>query len=410
MNSMAHNKKGRYVVLWSNVFSERDWHRMGLAYFESQGYEPIGVECYDLIYGHAKEGLTSDQHSTYENVTIPESLEELEAFLLTLTPNDLVVNMITLHTHPELYELIRRLDLPYAYVETAQFPWRFCYAHRQPLKQLFKHLSYDLRSMAYRVKRAVQLKIFWGLVTGKYPPARWLLTSGEALIKFMPNQPFSAKSEFIQTVADDIFLLQAKDKENQAPVHLSERPYVVFLDSPFWDHPDFKMTGITPPLDADKYYKALLQMFDRIEQQYNVEIVIAGHPRCDYNDQEKRFGVRRVYAMKTAELVKDSAMVISHVSTAVSFAVHYRKPILFITNDDLEDWRVISVDQAILASWFGQDATNIDALAPDQDIPWPDVDDDDYTRYEASFLGPRDFECGHPFEPLKTAFENSLRT
>ena len=48
------------------------------------------------------------------------------------------------------------------------------------------------------------------------------------------------------------------------------------------------------------------------------------------------FGGRELLQGETARLVNDSSLVIAHYSYAVNFAVLYRKPLIFLTTDELK--------------------------------------------------------------------------
>lgn len=129
-------------------------------------------------------------------------------------------------------------------------------------------------------------------------------------------------------------------------VYESKRQYAVFLDVNIINHPDFDLLSIKK-IDAVNYYKNINDFFSYIEDKYDVDIVIAAHPTLEVSEFNKYNG-RRVVKSKTAELVTYSKFVISHHSTAISFALLAFKPIIFIYNNDIANQLTKNVFRLIL--------------------------------------------------------------
>lgn len=108
--------------------------------------------------------------------------------------------------------------------------------------------------------------------------------------------------------------------------------YFVFLDIYFPAHPDFiGQKRIIKPSE-EIYQKNMNVFFDKIERDLGVDIVVAAHPKANYEDNT--FCGRRIIKYNTAELVRYSEAVITHHSSSISFAVIYDKPLLFITDSE----------------------------------------------------------------------------
>lgn len=108
----------------------------------------------------------------------------------------------------------------------------------------------------------------------------------------------------------------------------------VFLDEFLPFHPDLTMMGVDAPMEAEAYYACLRALFERIEKELNLEVVIAACPRADYDKRPDYFCGRRVVMFKSAELVAQSRLVIAHRSTAVNFAILFRKPLILTATHD----------------------------------------------------------------------------
>lgn len=107
--------------------------------------------------------------------------------------------------------------------------------------------------------------------------------------------------------------------------------YCVFLDEFLPYHPDFDILKIAK-VNAEDYYNSLNSFFDKIESTHNIKVIIAAHPKSDYSNKSS-FLNRCVIKYKTFELVKDCEFVMAHISTSISFAVLFKKPVLFLYNN-----------------------------------------------------------------------------
>jgi len=154
--------------------------------------------------------------------------------------------------------------------------------------------------------------------------------------------------------------------------------YCVFLDDNIIYNTDFKMSNIKTVTET-LYYKSLRAFFDRLENKYNLIVVIAAHPKADYKGNE--FGNREIIKGKTNELVKDCNFAITHYSTSISFAILYKKPIIFIYTNELED---LIYCQTIkhYAHILGASIFNIDKIQSEDDLMQAKIINVNYSKYE----------------------------
>ena len=62
---------------------------------------------------------------------------------------------------------------------------------------------------------------------------------------------------------------------------------------------------------------------DHIENKLKLNVIIAPHPKTKIKDRSSLFGYRKVIGDKTKDLIKNSSLVITRNSTAVSYACYY---------------------------------------------------------------------------------------
>lgn len=126
-----------------------------------------------------------------------------------------------------------------------------------------------------------------------------------------------------------------KFKENENALRVIENKYCVYLDEYLPYHPDFIMFNINT-VNPSEFYNKLNNFFDLIEKKYNIEILIAAHPKAEKYKKNNPFNNRKIFFNRSAELTKNSEFVIMHCSTSVSFAVLNNKPIISLTSDHLK--------------------------------------------------------------------------
>jgi len=126
----------------------------------------------------------------------------------------------------------------------------------------------------------------------------------------------------------DIFL-EAGGREAR-----STQEHIVFLDEYVPFHPDYLDLGIAAPNTAEEYYPKLNQLFDRLEHELKLPVVIAAHPRAKY-ENSAYFDGRRIVGGDTCAMVRKAALVVSHCSTANNFTVIYGKPSLSVLTNGL---------------------------------------------------------------------------
>ena len=118
----------------------------------------------------------------------------------------------------------------------------------------------------------------------------------------------------------DYELFLQKSCENKA----TQLPYAVFLDEDMIHHGDFLHHGIKPPILEEDYYPALNKFFDIVETHLGMKVVFAAHPQSRYDLRPHLLKGRSFVLGKTAELVRDAALVFMHASTSQSYAVLWK--------------------------------------------------------------------------------------
>lgn len=151
-------------------------------------------------------------------------------------------------------------------------------------------------------------------------PPSWLVVGGKASRRGAAIYPLGPATRTIPAHCMDYDLARAF-----RPVSGN---IAVFLDENMGFQRDLSDYGVAAIVETGPYYRSLRQLFDRIERETGVEIVIAANPRSIPGQRDGFFGARRVETGRTAELVAASRFVIAHCSTSIDFAVMFGKPVL----------------------------------------------------------------------------------
>ena len=153
-------------------------------------------------------------------------------------------------------------------------------------------------------------------------------TRGQAIFE---NSNFSLKGNIGINSADyDAFLLTS----GKSTGFIYEKKYAVFLDVFLPFHPDTPLMNLPTINNPEKYFLEMNKFFDIIEENYDVEILIAAHPSAKYTGSE--FDNRKIFEFKTKDLVKNSEFVVSHHSNSISYPILYQKNIIFCYTSNMK--------------------------------------------------------------------------
>jgi hypothetical protein len=309
----------------------RDANRYGIDFFLNRGHKITVIDFTRLLHPETpdvsapqnRDNLAICKISCWEefeqSIPIIENAEL--AFFLTQS-NGISKD----HTRP--LRLLRKLKIPY--VICSPMPYPGLYFHSQGIGSLSR--------VKTLLKRLATINIHNSIVS-RLPP-RWQGIR-EADYMVLPshsprrgNNLVGNDTKIIENHTHDYELyLQEK---NQVGDSLKQ---AVFIDQYLPYHRGF-LELKAGTLDADIYYSTLRRVFDRIEQEYNLKVVIAAHPKTDFPDHLKGFGDREVFYDQTVQLVGKSKLVLGHNSTALSFAVMFKKPVMLLVTKMLNEFDI----------------------------------------------------------------------
>lgn len=157
--------------------------------------------------------------------------------------------------------------------------------------------------------------------------------------------------------------------------------YVVYIDQYLPFHNDFTLRGVQH-IDAETFYRSINLLFEKIEKKYGCEVVIAAHPSSLKYEERDFFCGRKVYYNRTVELISHSMGAITCNSTAISFPVIDKKPILIYTSNDIES-KYSFYNTYLLPQLLDLEVVNIDDCS---EAYFRDVNMQKYEKYKYDYL------------------------
>jgi hypothetical protein len=369
----------KIVFLVSDPFNRRDFERFGIELLQKNGFE---VEVWDM--SNILNPALVKNYSPPDPIDLPYcrvftdkdyALNKLK----TLSSDTFIINFIAyLLKSYYVYKAISVSQAEYAVFMANALP-----SVESSRRSLFYYLK-KLRKVTW--KKLVSLS--HNLVThGFYrlpfawlgvKPASLILAGGEQCLKYPYPTAKTTEVLWAHTFDYDLYL-----KEREVP--FTERPIAVFLDQYLPFHPDFIQMKVQPPLNADKYYPVLNKFFGLVEQELGLKVVIAAHPRSNYEKHPDYFEGREWVRGKTIRLVKESQLVLTHASTALNFANLFCKPVIFMTSHDLDKSGQGHFIRT-MANWFGKEPIFIN---DNSTINWErelTVSASHYDRYRRAYM------------------------
>ncbi len=304
------------------------------AHFDELGIEFLStifhkVELWDispLVISHYQRSFIRDQILS-DKYRIFLNKDELHSSLSTLGSDSFIITPVPYHSKTFFF---------YHFLYKSKIPFAIFTSKRNIDVSLKSSFVSRIQRVTLKgiIRRAFTfLPLFYLAFVRKVPKARFILPVGglraiEELKYGWQKYVVDSTSQIIWTHSHD-YETYLKINKNLLEEH--QKKYFVFLDvfNPF--APEYLALHLDPVVSANEYYQKLRHFFDLIEHEYNVKVIIAAHPRSDYEHHPDYFGGRKVIRRRTAELVKEAEGVICEGSTSVGFGVLYKKPILFIT-------------------------------------------------------------------------------
>ncbi|MEO9963465.1 MAG: hypothetical protein ABJ388_03135 [Alphaproteobacteria bacterium] len=398
----------QYVIFYWHLFSARDWQRFACDAMIARGYTVQVIELGEALENLKFSDFARSDFTSIAQTSRPADKAAVTRVLDQLTPRDLIVTLVPIQPrYLWLHMELGRRGLRYVQLSLGRLPtrpiWRLL--ARDDSRSAVAVFFQSFFHLAYRIKFHLKLIAEMGLDYFRIPPPLLWGRAGSWRDPISTEGVHLWRSEVVELESLDV--AWARAAENTA-TNVPDNAFAVYVDESLHDHPDYAITGIPAPVEKESFFPALRRTFDRIEREQGLEVIVALHPKAHYTPQElaQYFGNRQTISAQTPALIQSAALILLHNSTSVTYAVLYRKPILFLTSHDIDkSW--LRWDLDVRSYWLSQPVHNIDVGESNNlnAIPKPTVNERRYADFECHFLRSPHARAGTAVEIVADRFE-----
>lgn len=355
VNTKVTSKK-TLLLLLKNPFSPRDYERMGIDALR-QRFELSILDCSSWLMPQTM--LRRKVHPPIcDEVVQINSLKAFRRFVAK-TPAGVAMDYVGQFSAQAiiLFHLLKRAGFKIAVLDSGSVA----------LPKEWRRVSLSGRGLVYAYKSRVLSRALNKLGRSLLLRA---LPDQSPDIALVAGTSWKSNPRFVS--AETKILAHSFDYEKfrrvnaEGPVS-GEPGWALYIDENLPSHEDNGELGYEIPVTFERFSISIKRFFDEFEQESGLRIRIAAYPASRSDEYYKKlFGDRDVVFGQTAELIKGAAVVFAHASTAISFAVLWRRPLVFLVSEELRN------------SWYMPWV-----LAPQRVLQAPLVDIDDASARSA---------------------------
>jgi len=264
-------------------------------------------------------------------------------------------------------------------VSQAPAPYMIIYRNAIPvIDRAHFRASFNQRLKLFNLRNSIMNRAPLALLGVK--PADYVVYGGDA--SRISMRLISDKTTDIWSYAESY---EHYKSERAANPCLPTNQTAVFLDQNIGYHPDNSEHGLANSVDPEMVYPNLRRWFDLVEAKTGLRIIVAAHPRANYDAHPGIFGDREIRYGEAAKLVHASSLVMTFYSTAVNLGVLFGKPISVLYVPELMNMGMGDASDA-LAETIGTSAIDISQL---DGLVWPDImrfDSNAYRRFIERYI------------------------
>jgi len=159
----------------------------------------------------------------------------------------------------------------------------------------------------------------------------------------------------------------------------------IFIDENLISHPDYKIFGLDINISKYEYYTLIKETLKKFEKANNLKVIICAHPTQNIRKFRKYFNNFKCVLGKTEYYSRKASIVLIHQSTAISYAVIYKKPIIFLNYKKLKNYFLYNRIN-YFAKLFNKNPYYIDQKIVFDKIVDFKVDKDCYSKYLHNYI------------------------
>jgi hypothetical protein len=314
----------RVVYLVGSAFTMRDFDRFGIARLHARGIEVTVLDVSAIAHPEARQDSCAVSEGLACAVKVVPDCNALADADSILVEADLAFVLftdgtVTRHNRPIL-QALSRASVPFCLLCDSAQPG--INNHKGEFRSLPKRIA--------DIARRIPVIEPVNSMLARAPAA--LLGMRSARFAVFGGRRSQRASQLIGPATEAIFAHALDydrflgERDNPAPIGNT----AVFIDQDLPHHRDWVLLKGHGVGDAELYYRGLNRLFERIESDLGLEVIIAAHPRALTRSGQRPFGTRRLVAGQTLDLVRRARLVMTFTSLASNFAVLAGKPLMVL--------------------------------------------------------------------------------
>ncbi len=317
----------KLIFIVENFFTKRDFDRYDIQFFINKN---VKIEIWDITEFSNKNFqslIKPVDEITGEYIKKFKRVEEIEKSLKNLNKDEYIIGAyINFHFRNLLiFKLFSKYKIKYFLRSGASITGDPKFGKKNFSKRVRSLIGKDYQSIIEHIFNLF-LKIlkpsFFGINS---VPIYFKDSSAADKRTSLKKKLIGKNTKIILSHHRDYDLyLKYKDKKDE-----ENKLNAVFLDVNFGFHNDY--IKIKEFSDPKKWYKSLENFFNFLKEKYSINTTICAHPRSN-GEINNLIPNYKIIKNKTAQLVKNSSLVICQTSTAINFAVLFKKPMIFLYN------------------------------------------------------------------------------
>lgn len=357
-------------IIIKNPLTRRDYDRICTAKLERE-YNVKIFDCTQFVFPAANRDRGQDEFCPHNLIKI-SSYRELRRQLEGVTSGFLIdyVGNFSVKT-VMLFRFFKRKGISLVVVDSGPIPAPNFYRRRAELLSSGWSLIWERivsKILFLIASRLFDLRADIAIVSG----TSWKAFPRYSLAhKIIPAHSFDYE-EYLQ--------------QRMLPkIHAGE--YAVYLDEDIANHRDNLEWGYPHPVTEGKFFNALRRFFYRFERETGMPVVVAACPSAQYCLRPDLLRGTEVVTDATANLISGASFVFAHASTAISFPIIWRCPLVFLTSDEIgKSWYYPRIEY--LRKILNGPMVNIDLLESNElnVAQWKAIDESAYQDYRDTYI------------------------
>jgi hypothetical protein len=356
------------IYLINSPLSDRDFDRYGIQKWINCGWSVKAFDITKILRPEFSISVSSPKTSVDFELTQFDSINEILLALKSLENKAVFVDIIDFGSIESKIRAAAFREGVLIRLRYGTIPVLKSEINAKKILKLFKQPYITI------------LKIIEKIRVRRYVPNYWVVGGSESMAGINGEKSLIILAHNRDY---DSFIQEGVDNLNQVG------NYILFLDQYGPYHSDFIHCNITPFVTADNYYHVIDSGLSRMAGSWGLDVKVAAHPRSAYETKQIKYE-HPIFRGNTFKLIRGARVVVAHDSTSLQWAIIMKKPLIFVTTDEIQNtatssWYADSIHS--FATSLGKNVVNLNQISKIHDwSPYLDIDEEKYEKYIYSYI------------------------